>query len=321
MNLFATKSMHFSVYNRMSFPINLIKNLSRMATVKRNRFNRVMVQWTWTLRIHPLLRNACIFVVDCKFFEMKLAFTCSHHEHLLEMKPCPQVPKEITFTALLDLQQIEFCLAAFTQRVCSRVAVDRYSAMFNQKAACSRDQTIRISKSVNCAPNKPKASSFRISIQINRLFVVEIKYIKDRNRDPAVEDICIFEWNEYESQRRDTSNNQCVAELSRHRLFQKLSVHCRIFHKQIRKKILRQNGKLLKQQNDAVIINSAVVILHRMVQWVSEYRDLYEKCCSGCNQMLSYDSDQYGLLLPTLRIRNNDTVDAFHISCIPMTFH
>lgn len=237
-----------------------------------------------------------------------------------ELVHSPNKSTKITFVAMLDLKQIELCLSEFTQKVSGRVEMDKYSEMFNQKAAESKDQTIRISKSISCISNKPNATAFRICIQINRLFVVEMKYIKDRNRDPFVEDIHILEWNEYESMRRDIPKNQFIADSSRHRLFQKLTVHSRIFQKQIRKKILRQNGKLLKQQKEAVIINSSIVILHRMVQWVSEYRDLYEKCCSGCNQMLAYDSDQYGLLLPTLRIRSNGIVNAFHISCVPMSF-
>ena len=219
--------------------------------------------------------------------------------------------------SFLDVNNLDTVSSSFKMKSVRRSDIDAYIELFNEKYDAINNNVnankMRMEKAINCSSsNKSKSITFRVSVCMMDLFVMEIKYIQQRKGDAMIDNINILEWNEYKFKRKNMQNNQCIVQLSQHCLFQKLTVNCRIFHKQINKKMRSKKNE--KKSN----INPTIIILHRLMIWLNEYNDLYTASCDGCSTMLAFDSDQYGLLLPTIRIRDNDTICAYHIGCIPI---
>eukprot|EP01084_Bolivina_argentea_P038451 71080_1 len=161
--------------------------------------------------------------------------------------------------SFLDINNIEFVLSKFKLKSIGRNHIEQYIEIFNENESINE---IKLSKTITCISNQSKTILFRISIYIQNLFVMEIKYIQPKNNEPFIDgnNINIFEWNEYKLKRNKTQNNQCIVELSSYCLFQKLTIHSRVFYKQIYKKINK------KKDNN---INSSIIILHRLIIWLS----------------------------------------------------
>ena len=52
--------------------------------------------------------------------------------------------------------------------------------------------------------------------------------------------------------------------------------------------------------------------------WLYSFEDIFESSCTGCGNMLAFDSDEYGLLLPSIRLVYNKRIACpFHVQCIP----
>eukprot|EP01083_Nonionella_stella_P010488 29845_1 len=207
-----------------------------------------------------------------------------------------------TSISFLSINHMDLILSNFKMKSVHRPDIEQYIELFNTQ----HSKELKLSKTISCIGSKPKTSAFRLSIYVQNVFVMEIKCQITANKESCVDNMNILEWNEYPLKRKQVANNQCLIEPSSHRLFQKLTIQSQIFYKQFYKKVNKKSAT----------INPNIISLHRLMIWLSEYKDLYTKPCDGCNQMLSIDSDRYGLLLPTLRIKERDTVCAFHAACV-----
>ena len=217
--------------------------------------------------------------------------------------------------SFLDMENIEYALKDFKIKSIGRNDIEKYIELLNKNSDNDDRVKIKSSKLINCMTRYYKA--FRISIYIKNIFVMDINFVKEKkNIELKIDNINILEWNEYKIKREIIDKSQNIVQLSKHCLFQKLTSHSRIFHKQIERKILKKHRKQMNDIDDN--INPKIEILHGIVIWLNQYSDLYDKECSGCNQLLSYDCDQYGLLLPTIRINDNNIINAYHISCVPI---
>ena len=210
--------------------------------------------------------------------------------------------------SFLDVNNMELVLSDFKVKLIGRAHIEQYTQMISKNNRYDDSVKVNASKLMNCITKYYKA--YRLPIYIQNVFVLEIQLIQEKkNTQMMIEDVNIFEWNEYQSKRMNLEKNQNIVQLSKHCLYQKLTTNIRAFHKQIQRKIMKRKDWK---------INPTILILHRIIIWLNQYHDIYDKPCTGCNQLLSYDSDQYGLLLPTIRVIHENVTKAYHIGCIPL---